>query len=192
MTMEIALLLIVFVVLVALIFAKSVQGYTMKVWGVIALVLLTSAMTFIGTSFYQGLRFAIDSSMRADARALKMLEQKDAEALEAAQEHANLFLDAVRSEDRGFAFGLLSKGYRERLPAPERDVKKMDVSFPLAGAQRPTEWKLRPGKLLDHGQRAEFEGSASLKDGPEHSFRLIVVRDGAPWRWRVEQFTVER
>jgi hypothetical protein len=108
--------------------------------------------------------------------------------LKEARDTAKLLLYLLRNEDGGSAYGLLSKDYRERLPSEERGSKKINVL--VVGGQRLTESKLGAGKLSDNKQRATFEGSVRAKDGQEHSFRLLLVKDGSSWR--VDLFTVQR
>jgi hypothetical protein len=116
---------------------------------------------------------------------------RQAGLLEAAQDTANLFLDALKNEDGGSAYALLSESYRQRLSLQERFSKKMNI--PTVGSQRLSEWKLGDGKLS--GDKATFSGSLRSKDGEEHSYRLVVVKEGSFWKggsWRVELFTVQR
>jgi hypothetical protein len=105
-----------------------------------------------------------------------------------ARDTAKLFLDAVRNEDGSSAYGLLPKDYRDRLPAEERDTKKMNVA--VVGGKRLSGWTLGAGKLSKDDRRATFDGSAQARDGRERSFQLVVVEEVASWR--VELFTVQQ
>jgi hypothetical protein len=116
---------------------------------------------------------------------LPFTEDRD---LREARDTANLFLDSLRNEDGGSAYGLLSKDYRERLPSEERGSKKINVL--VVGGQRLTESKVGAGNLSKFKQRATFEGSVRAKDGQEHSCRLVLVKEGNSWR--VDLFTVQQ
>ncbi len=112
----------------------------------------------------------------------------DSATLKAAQETVKLFLDAVRNEDGGSAYALLSREYRARLSAQESASKKLDVA--VAGGQHPSDYTLGAGKLSDDKGQATFEGFVETKDGAKHSFRLLAVKEGHSWR--VDLFTVQK
>jgi hypothetical protein len=116
---------------------------------------------------------------------LPFTEHRD---LVAARDTANLFLESLRNEDGGSAYALLSKDYRERLPPAERDSKKMNVL--LVAGQRLAESKLGAGKLDINQKRVTFEGSLRAQDGPEHSCRLVLVKEVGSWR--IDLFTVQQ
>ncbi len=113
--------------------------------------------------------------------------QADSASLEAAQDTAQLFLDAVRNEDGSSAYGLLSKDFRERLSAEERNSGKMNVA--VAGGKRLTECKVGHGKLSHDEGLATIEGSVQTKD-EQYPCRLVLVKEGRSWR--VDLFTVQR
>jgi hypothetical protein len=127
---------------------------------------------------------------RAEAAEAARQAAKQAALLGEARETANLFLDALKNDDGGSAYSLLSGAYRGRLSLQERFLNKMNV--PVVGGQRPTEWKLGAGKLS--GDKATFSGSVRSKDLEDHSYRLVMVKEGgfwAPGSWRVDLFTVQ-
>jgi hypothetical protein len=113
--------------------------------------------------------------------------REDSATLEAAQDTARVFLDAVRNEDGNSAYGLLSKDYRERLPPDEHNARKLKV--PVAGGQRIIEYEIGAGKLSKDEGLATFECSVQTKDG-EHPCRLVMVKEGRSWR--VDLFTVRQ
>jgi hypothetical protein len=129
----------------------------------------------------------------AEAERKKAETARQTAVLDAAQDTASLFIDALRNEDGGSAYALLSSDFRERLSAQERKSKTMNV--PVVGGQRLTEWKFGGGKLSGDEGRATFSGSARSKNGQEHSYRLVVVKESRFLKggsWRVDLFTVQR
>ena len=109
-------------------------------------------------------------------------------ALEGARDAADLFLHTLRNDDGSSAYTLLSKDYRERLPEEERNSKKMNVA--VVDGKPVAEWKRGAGKLSESKEQATFEGIVQTKDGTEHSYRLVMVKeDGA---WRVDLFSVKK
>jgi hypothetical protein len=114
--------------------------------------------------------------------------QENSAELEAAQDTAQVFLEAVRNEDGGSAYALLSKDYRDRLSAEERSSKKLNVG--TVGGRPFTDCKVGAGKLSNDKGLATFEGFLQTKNGQKHSCRLVIVKEGSSRR--VDLFTVEQ
>jgi hypothetical protein len=94
----------------------------------------------------------------------------------------------MRSHDKGSAFALLSKDFRERLRPALREIKEMYIIDSIEGKPI-VEWKLGAKRPSESKEQATFNGFAQTKDGREYPFQLVLVKEGDAWR--VNLFSVQ-
>jgi hypothetical protein len=136
--------------------------------------LLAAVAVFVG---------GCSGSGKADAR-----KKGEDPAEESAAVTIRAFLDALKNQDGGSAYALLSRDYRERLSEDERKAKSMNVK--LAGGEPVSEWYYGPGKMSESKQQATFPGMLQRKDKKQYEFTLILVKESDTWK--VDLFTVQK